>query len=103
MDDISACQNVVRAGAAQSTTFNLIQVLLCPEKIENDVYSIFEKIMEFMWDWYGSSTVPTSENRSVPFSNHDEVLNNSTRRLQNMWVNILQVNIKIKFYKDFSF
>lgn len=50
-----------------------------------------------MWDWYGSSTVPTSENRSVPFSNHDEVLNNSTRRLQNMWVNILQLHEKKLF------
>ena len=48
LDEISSCQKVVQ-GSSGSSTLTLIQHLLNPEMIENDVYALFEKIMEFMW------------------------------------------------------
>ena len=64
--------------------------------------------MEYMWDWYYTSPIelttspPNFKNVPPSFSdsNTDEdylptvLLSNAARRLQNMWVNILQLHDK---------
>lgn len=108
------CQKIGRDTSA-SSTLSLIQTLLKPEQIEHDVYGLFEKIMEYMWDWYytsprKSSPLParlhengnnTIEETPTLFDDNDrlsalesQMLSNSAKRLQNMWVNILQLHDK---------
>ena len=58
-DEVSCCQRIVQ-GSAESTTLDLIQTLLRPENIEHDTYVIFERIMEYMCDWYFTSPSPIS-------------------------------------------
>ena len=118
MDEVSCCQRIVQ-GSAESTTLALIQTLLKPETIEHDAYALFERIMEYMWDWYftsppppiipnGKNTTTTSHQTSDELSaanspqlfddedkNDDivicDLVSNAAKRLQNMWDNILQL------------
>lgn len=110
LDDISSCQKVVEAkGAPESSTLTLIQKLLNPDMIEQDGYALFEKIMEYMWDWYYTAPIELTTSppniKNVPPSSYSDnntdedyfptvLLSNAARRLQNMWVNILQLHDK---------
>ena len=115
LDDVSVCQKIM-LGAAESSTLTLIQTLLKPDCIEHDVYALFEKIMDYMWDWYftssashngndngynGDSIVKDSKaDAAAPFLDNDglllesQMLSNAAKRLHNMWVNILQLHDK---------
>jgi len=115
MDEVSCCQRIVQ-GSAESTTLALIQTLLNPEAIEHDAYALFERIMEYMWDWYftspppsvipnGRNSLSTNNQKSDEISadspqlfegdKNDTVIcdlvSNAAKRLQNMWDNILQL------------
>ena len=116
MDEVSCCQRIVQ-GSAESTTLALIQTLLKPETIEHDAYVLFERIMEYMWDWYFTSPPPTiipngnngstsyhqksdefSASNSPQLFDEDkndvvicDLVSNAAKRLQNMWDNILQL------------
>ena len=116
MDEVSRCQRIVQ-GSAESTTLALIQTLLKPETIEHDAYVLFERIMEYMWDWYFTSPPPTiipngnngstsyhqksdefSASNSPQLFDEDkndvvicDLVSNAAKRLQNMWDNILQL------------
>lgn len=116
IDEVSCCQRIVQ-GSAESTTLALIQTLLKPETIENDVYILFERIMEYMWDWYFTSPPPikmsnnsknsggSSNQLESDDSNQDtdkdtvnlDLISNAAKRLQNMWDNILQLHNKVLY------
>ena len=88
----------------------LIQTLLTEEHLEHDVYALFEKVMEYMWDWYYTSPMThsgklpkngansplfESNGRNLATSDLDsQHISNAAKRLQNMWVNILQLQDK---------
>lgn len=116
LDEVSCCQRIVQ-GSAESTTLTLIQTLLNPDCLEHDVYVLFEKVMEYMWDWYytspppimlpptnGTLEKPGSKGTDQALFNKDnkndicdldsQMLSNAAKRLQNMWVNILQLQDK---------
>ena len=98
LDEIQCCQKIAR-GSPESTTLALIQNLLNMNTLEADVYALFEKVMDFMWDWYFTPNPPPSlqkvENggKSIAQRNlFDEknsdptaMISNSAKRLQNMW------------------
>ena len=69
------------------------------------MYALFERVMDYMWDWYFTPNVmPPKENgsgshlTSVLFDDKDPaatvMISNSAKRLQNMWTNILQLRDK---------
>ena len=57
LEETQNCQKIVQ-GSAESTTLTLIQTLLNPRHLVHDVYALFEKIMEYMWDWYYTTPIP---------------------------------------------
>ena len=80
------------------------------EAIEHDTYVIFEKVMEYMWDWYFTSPPPInmknrlkSEELSTQSFNEKndiaicDLVSNAAKRLQNMWDNILQLYNKVLY------
>ena len=108
LEDVSICQKIMH-GAAESSTLTLIQALLKPDCIEHDVYALFEKIMDYMWDWYYTTSASHNgnndnrdesikEHRVAPFLDNEGfecgMLSNAAKRLHNMWVNILQLHDK---------
>ena len=50
LEEIQCCQKIALS-SPESTTLTLIQNLLNMKTIEHDVFALFEKIMEYMWDW----------------------------------------------------
>jgi len=112
MDEVICCQRIVQ-GSAESTTLALIQTLLKTEAIEHDTYVIFEKVMEYMWDWYFTSPPPInmknrlkseelSANSPQSFNEKNDIVicdlvSNAAKRLQNMWDNILQLYNKVLY------
>ena len=104
LDEIQCCQKIV-LGSPESTTLTLIQNLLSFDTLEADVYALFERVMDYMWDWYFTpNLMPPKENgsgshlTSVLFDDKDPaatvMISNSAKRLQNMWTNILQLRDK---------
>lgn len=95
----------------------MIQTLLKPETIENDVYVLFERVMEYMWDWYFTSAPPIKMRNNGKNSAHSnqvesddsndtdkveddknlDLVSNAAKRLQNMWDNILQLHHKVLY------
>jgi hypothetical protein len=74
--------------------------------LEHDVYFLFEKIMENMWDWYyvprdlfqrklgqpaRQASVPLTEQRLFAKSQPGLLLGNAAIRMQSMWDNILRL------------
>lgn len=101
--DVTKCTKAYK-GVSQHS---FLRELLDENYIESDIYCLFERIMDFMWDWYYSPD--SDERRSVrskpsvvataPFENDGGLLqwqthNNAVKRLHNMWVNILQLHDK---------
>ncbi len=119
LDEVDCCLRVLQ-DSAESTTLSLIQTLLREDCLEHDVYALFEKTMEYMWDWYYTNPNVTmsrmrngSANGTEPIQKISEeplfssngrlqscdldgslMISNAAKRLQNMWVNILQLQDK---------
>ena len=88
-------------------------ITLRTEAIEHDTYVIFEKVMEYMWDWYFTSPPPInmknrlkseelSANSPQSFNEKNDIVicdlvSNAAKRLQNMWDNILQLYNKVLY------